>query len=111
LLWDSALLSLLVRFANFDIRITILLIPPGEFWCLPLYSCRGSSDPDPGPRVPFLIQGRPRVLWHNSCGQQFSCGVIDIAFAMSRRVFLPRSAPPSVSFFLNFYDVTLPDFD
>src|SRR3954465_6884419 len=32
MLWDSALLSLLVRFANSDIRITILLIPPGEFW-------------------------------------------------------------------------------
>src|SRR3954466_11516658 len=47
----------------------------------------------------------------NSCGQQFSCGVIDIALAMSRRVFLTVvCAPPSVSFFLNFYDVMLPDF-
>src|SRR3954467_1645224 len=74
-------------------------------------SCHRSSDPDPGPRVPFLIQGRPRVLWHNSCVQQFSCGVIDIALAMSRRVFLTAvCAPPTASFFLNFYDVMLPDF-
>src|SRR3954462_5773516 len=42
---------------------------------------------------------------------QFSCGVIDIVESMSRRVFLTAvCAPPSESFFLNFYDVTLPIF-
>src|ERR1041384_8133854 len=51
-----------------------------------------------------------RPLVPNSMAQ-FSCGVIDIVESMSRRVFLTAvCAPPSVSFFLNFYDVTLPDF-
>ena len=67
--------------------------------------------PGPGPWIPFLIQGMPRVLWYKLWGQQFSCGVIDIVESMSRRVFLTAvCAPPSESFFLNFYDVTLPDF-
>ena len=51
-----------------------------------------------------------RPLVPNSVAQ-FSCGVIDIVESMSRRVFLTAvCAPPSESFFLNFYDVTLPDF-
>ena len=67
--------------------------------------------PGPGLWIPFLIQGMPRILWYKLCGQQFSCGVIDIVESMSRRVFLTAAcAPPSESFFLNFYDVTLPDF-
>src|SRR3954467_727294 len=67
--------------------------------------------PGPGPWIPFLIQGMPRVLWYKLCGQQFSCGMIDIVESMSHRVFLTVvCAPPSWSFFLNFYDVTLPDF-
>ena len=37
--------------------------------------------------------------------------MIDIVESMSRRVILTTvCAPPSESFFLNFYDVTLPDF-
>src|ERR1041384_7608389 len=51
-----------------------------------------------------------RPLVPNSVAQ-FSCGVIDIVESMSRRVFLTTvCAPPSESFFLNFYDVTLPNF-
>ena len=51
-----------------------------------------------------------RPLVPNSVAQ-FSCGVIDIVESMSRRVFLTAvCAPPRESFFLNFYDVTLPDF-
>src|SRR4051812_20591408 len=53
----------------------------------------------------------PRVLWYKLCGQQFSCGMIDIVESMSCRLFLTTvCAPPSASFFLNFYDVTLPNF-
>src|SRR3954468_20179668 len=71
----------------------------------------GVRTPGPGPWIPFLIQGMPRVLWYKLCGQQFSCGVIDIVESMPRRVFLTAvCAPPRVSFFLNFYDVTLPSF-
>ena len=37
--------------------------------------------------------------------------MIDIVESMSRRVFLTAVyTPPSASFFLNFYDVALPDF-
>src|SRR4051812_42112203 len=51
-----------------------------------------------------------RPLAPNSMAQ-FSCGVIEIVESMSRRVFLTAVyAPPRESFFLNFYDVTLPDF-
>src|SRR3954465_1992142 len=39
MLWESALLSLLVRFTNSDIRITSLLIPPGVLLLRPLLSC------------------------------------------------------------------------
>ena len=49
-----------------------------------------------------------RPLAPNSVAH-FSCGVIDIVEYMSRRVFL-TAVPPRESFFLNFYDVTLPDF-
>src|ERR1044071_5828943 len=60
---------------------------------------------------PVLILGSRAFSGIYSCGQQFSCGVIDIVESMSRRVILTAvCAPPSVSFFLNFYDVTLPDF-
>src|SRR4051812_24260027 len=74
-------------------------------------SCRRSSTPGPGPRIPFSFWAGRTFSGINSCGQQFYCGVIDIVESMSRRVILTAvCAPPSESFFLNFYDVTLPDF-
>ena len=51
-----------------------------------------------------------RPLVPNSVAQ-ISCSVIDIVESMPRCVFLTAvCAPPSESFFLNFYDVTLFDF-
>src|SRR3954464_13033364 len=74
-------------------------------------SCRRTSTPCPGPRIPLSYWAGRAFSGINSCGQQFSCGVIDIVESMSRRVILTAvCAPPSVSFFLNFYDVTLSDF-
>src|SRR4051812_37585292 len=74
-------------------------------------SCRRSSTPGPGPRIPFSFWAGRASSGINSCGQQFSCGVIDIVESMSRHVILTAvCTPPSESFFLNFYDVTLPDF-
>ena len=64
--------------------------------------------PDRG--SPFSFRAGLAFSGTNSVAQ-FSCGVIDIVESMSRRVFLTVvCAPPSASFFLNFYDVTLPDF-
>src|SRR4051812_11106581 len=68
-----------------------------------------------GPQVlvrgfPFSFRAGLASSGTNSSGQQFSCGVIDIVESMSHRVFLTAvCAPPSWSFFLNFYDVTLSD--
>src|SRR3954463_11522536 len=74
-------------------------------------SCCRSRTPVPRPRIPFSFWPGRASSGINSYGQQFSCGVIDIVESMSRRVILTAvCAPPSVSFFLNFYDVTLPDF-
>src|ERR1041385_5802397 len=74
-------------------------------------SCRRSSTPGPGPRIPFSLWAGRAFSGIYSCGQQFSCGVIDIVESMSRRVILAAvCTPPSVSFFRNFYDVTLSDF-
>src|SRR3954468_25028842 len=65
--------------------------------------------PDRG--SPFSFRADRAFSDTNSCDQQFSCGVIDTAEAMSRRVFLTAvCAPPTESFFLNFYDVMLSDF-
>src|ERR1041384_5778938 len=65
--------------------------------------------PDRG--SPFSFRAGHVFSGTNSCGQQFSCGVTDIVESISRRVFLIAvCAPPSWSFFLNFYDVTLSDF-
>src|SRR3954469_18888278 len=112
MLWESALLSLLVRFTNSDIRITFSLFHPVISDAYPSSRVAGVRTPDPGPWIPFLIQGRPRVLWYKLRGQQFSCGVIDIVESMLRRAILTAVyAPPTESFFLNFYDVTLSDYD
>src|SRR4051812_5021000 len=112
MLWDSALLSLLVNFANSDIRITSFLIPPGVLLLNPLLSrVVGVLTQVPDRGSPFSFRAGRTFSGTNSCGQQFSCGVIDIALAMSRHVFLTAvCAPPTESFFLNFYDVMLPDF-
>ena len=64
--------------------------------------------PDRG--SPFSFRACLAFSGTNSVAQS-SCGMIDIVESMSRRVFLTAVyAPPSASFFLNFYDVTLPDF-
>ena len=102
MLWESSLLSLMVKFTNSTLGSHSLDSTRHSGAYPSIESCRRSSDPDPGPRIPFLILGRPHVLWHYSCGQHFSCGMIDIVESMSRRVFLTAvCAPPSVSFFLN----------
>src|SRR3954463_16108524 len=89
-----------------------LLIPPGVLLLNPLLSrVAGVLTQIPDRGSPFSSGAGRAFSGTNSCGQQFSCGVIDIALAMSCHVFLTAvCAPPSVSFFLNFYDVTLPDF-
>src|SRR4051812_22507858 len=112
MLWDSALLSLLVSFTNSDIRITSLLIPPGVLLLNTLLSrVAGVLTQISDRGSPFSFRaGRP-FSGTNSCGQQFSCRVIDIALAMSRCVFLTAVyAPPNVSFFLNLYVIMLHDF-
>src|SRR3954463_10742662 len=88
-----------------------IVITTCDFWCLPLWSCRRSSHPRSRTVDPLSHSGHAsRPLVPNYVAQ-FSCGVIDIVESMSRRVFLTAvCAPPSESFFLNFYDVTLPDF-
>src|ERR1043165_9393620 len=111
MLWDSTFLSLLVRFTTTDIGITFSCFHPVISGAYPSSHVAGVCTPGPGPWIPFLIQGMPHVLWYKLRGQQFSCGVIDIVQSMSRRVFLTAVCTlPSESFFLNFYDVTLPDF-
>src|SRR3954463_10721796 len=109
MIWESALLSLLVRFTNSDIRITSLLIPPGVLLLTLLLSrVAGVLTQVPDRGSPFSFRAGHAFSGTNSCGQQFSCGMIDIVESMSRRVFLNAvCAPPSVSFFLSFYDVML----
>src|SRR4051812_41734339 len=111
MLWDSSLLVFLVRFTNSDIRITSFLIPPGVLLLNPLLSrVAGVLTQVLDRGSPFSFRAGRAFSGTNSCGQQFSCGVIDIALAMSRRVFLTAvCAPPSASFFLNFDNVMLPD--
>src|SRR4051812_11552257 len=113
MLWDSALLSLLVSFTNSDIRITSFLIPPSVLLLNPLLiRVAGVLTQVPDRGSPFSFGEGRAFSGTNSCGQQFSCGVIDIVLAMSRRVFLTAvCASPTRSFFLNFYDVALSDFD
>src|SRR3954463_950761 len=88
-----------------------IVITTCDFWCLPLWSCRRSSHPRSRTVDPLSHSGHAsRPLVPNSVAQ-FSCGVIDIVESMLRRVLLSAvCAPPSESFFLNFYDVTLPIF-
>src|ERR1041385_5228894 len=111
MLWESALLSLLVSLQTLTLG-SRSLDSTWRFGASPLIeSCRRSSTPGLGPRIPFSFWAGRAFSGIYSCGQQFSCGVIDIVESMSRRVILTAvCAPPSVSFFLNFYDVTLPDF-
>src|ERR1041385_6483314 len=111
MLWESALLSLLVSLQTLTLG-SRSLDSIRRFGASPLIeSCRRSSTPGPGPRIPFSFWAGRAFSGIYSCGQQFSCGVIDIVESMSRRVILTAvCAPPSESFFLNLYDVTLPDF-
>src|SRR4051812_20547901 len=89
MLWDSALLSLLVRFTNSDIRITSFLIPLGVLLLNPLLSrVVGVLTQVSDRGFPFSFRAGHAFSGKNSCGQQFSCSVIDTAEAMSRRVFL-----------------------
>src|SRR4051812_5170002 len=103
MLRDSALLSLLVRFTDSDIRIMFSLFHPVISGAYPSSRVAGVRPQIPDRGSPFSFRAGHAFSGTNSCGQQFSCGVIDIVESMSRRVFRTAvCAPPSWSFFLNF---------
>ena len=111
MLWDSALLSLLERFTDSDIRITFSWFHPEISGAYPSSRVAGTLTQVPDRGSPFSLRAGRAFSGTSSCDQQFSCGLIDIVESMSRRVFLTAvCASPSVSFFLNFYDVMLSDF-
>src|SRR3954465_9497932 len=71
MLWDSNFLSLLVRFTTTDIRITFSCFQPVISGAYPSSRVAGVRTPDPGPWIPFIIQGRPRVLWYQTPWHSF----------------------------------------
>src|SRR3954470_257640 len=106
MLWDSTFLSLLVRFTPLTLGSRSLDSTRRFLVPTPLVVSQefGPQIPDRG--SPFSFRAGLAFSGTNSCGQEFSCSVIDIVESMSRRVFLTAvCAPPRVSFFLNFYDV------